>query len=177
GLRRGLGGGGGAPARPRITSLAVLPLANLSGDPDQEYFADGMTEELITNLAPIPSLKVISRTSVMRFKNSKEALGSIARALGVDAVVEGSVMRAGDRVRITAQLIDAATDHHLWARSYEREFKDVLALQSEVARDIAQEIRVQLSPDLKARLASARPIDPQAYELYLQGRYEWNKIT
>ena len=168
-LDRMLGRAGG----PRIGSLAVLPLANLSGDPEQEYFADGMTEELITSLAPIPSLKVISRTSVMRFKGSKEALGTIARTLGVDAIVEGSVMRAGNRVRITAQLIEASTDHHLWARSYERDLEDVLAMQSEVARDIAQEIHLQLSPDSKAR----RPVNPEAYELYLRGRYEWNKVT
>jgi TolB-like protein/Tfp pilus assembly protein PilF/predicted Ser/Thr protein kinase len=162
---------------PRIGSLAVLPLANLSGDPAQEYFADGMTEELITDLAPIPSLKVISRTSIMRFKNSKEALRTIARTLGVDAIVEGSVLRAGNRVRITAQLIEASSDHHLWAKSYERDFQDVLTLQSEVASDIAQEIRLQVSETVKARLAKARPINPEAYELYLRGRYEWNKVT
>src|SRR4030095_2784251 len=141
GLRRGLGGGGGAPARPRITSLAVLPLANLSGDPKQDDCADGMTEELIASLAPIPSLKVISRTSVMRFKNAKTPLREIAHQLGVDAIIEGAVQRAGNRVRINAQLIEAATDRHLWGRSYERSFEDVLAIQSEVARDIAQEIR------------------------------------
>src|SRR5205085_7301574 len=127
--------GGSASALPRIGSLAVLPLANLSGDPAQEYFADGMTDELITDLAPIHSLKVISRTSVMRFKKSTQSLKEIAAALGVDAIVEGSVLRAGDKVRITAQLIQAAQDRHLWAKSYEREVKDVIALQSEVARD------------------------------------------
>ena len=163
----------GRAGGPRIGSLAVLPLANLSGHPSQEFFADGMTEELITSLAPIPSLKVISRTSVMRFKGSKEPLGTIARTLGVDAIVEGSVMRAGDRVRITAQLIEASSDRHLWARSYERDLQDVLAMQSEVARDIAQEIRLQLAP----RADTARPVDPRAYELYLRGRYEWNKVT
>ena len=167
---------GGVQA-PQIASLAVLPLANLSGDPAQEYFADGMTEELITDLAPIPSLKVISRTSVMRFKNSKEALRSIAHTLGVDAIVEGSVLRVGNRVRITAQLIEASTDHHLWAKSYERDFRDVLALQSNVASDIAQEIRGQVDASVKARLAHTRPINPEAYELYLRGRYEWNKLT
>jgi TolB-like protein/Tfp pilus assembly protein PilF len=163
--------------RPRISSLAVLPLANLSGDPAQEYFADGMTEELITSLAPIQSLKVISRTSVMRYKNTKEPLRDIARALGVDAIVEGSVQRAGDRVRITAQLIEASSDRHLWARSFERDFKDVLTIQSEVARDIAQEVQLQLSPQVEARLAKPRQINPAAYELYLKGRFEWNKLT
>jgi len=166
---------GGVQA-PRIGSLAVLPLANLSGDPAQEYFADGMTEALITDLAPIPSLNVISRTSVMRYKNSKEALRSIAHTLDVDAIIEGSVMRVGDRVRITAQLIEAATDHHLWAKSYERDFKEILTLQSEVAADIAREIRLQLSPQIRARLANPRPVNPEAYELYLRGRYEWNKL-
>ncbi len=166
-----------APARPRIRSLAVLPLANLSGDPAQEYFADGMTEELITDLAPIPSLKVISRTSVMRFKGSQQPLREIAKALGVDAVVEGSVLRAGDRVRITAQLIEAASDHHLWARSFERDFRDILTLQSEVARDIAQEIQLQVSPRVSENLASHRAVNPQAYEEYLQGRFQGNMVT
>jgi serine/threonine-protein kinase len=168
------GPGGG---RPHISSLAVLPLVNLSGDPAQEYFADGMTEELITSLAPIPSLTVISRTSVMRYKNSKEPLKDLARALQVDAIVEGSVQRVGDRVRITAQLIEASRDRHLWAKSFERDFKDVLALQSEVARDIASEVQLQLSPQVKARLASTRQVNPEAYELDLKGRYEWNKLN
>jgi eukaryotic-like serine/threonine-protein kinase len=174
GLRERLAGGAD---RPRIGSLAVLPLANMSGDPAQEYFADGMTEELITDLAPIRALKVISRTSVMRFKNSQQSLREIARALGVDAIVEGSVQRAGDRVRITAQLIEASSDHHLWARSYERDFRDVLTLQSEVARDIAHEIQLQISPQVSERLASHRPINPEAYELYLKGRFEWNQLA
>jgi serine/threonine protein kinase/tetratricopeptide (TPR) repeat protein len=167
----------GRVSGPRIRSLAVLPLANLSGDPLQEYFADGMTEELITDLAPMPSLKVISRTSVMRFKNSKEALRTIAKTLGVDAIVEGSVQRVGNRVRITAQLIEASTDQHLWAKSYERDFNDVLKLQSEVATGIAQEIQLKLSENAKVRLERQRPIDPEAYELYLRGRYELNKLT
>jgi eukaryotic-like serine/threonine-protein kinase len=160
-----------------IGSLAVLPLANLSGDPEQEYFADGMTEELITDLASIPSLKVTSRTSVMRFKSSKTALREIAASLGVDAIVEGSVLRAGDRVRITAQLIEASSDRHLWARSFERDFKEVLTLQSEVARDIAKEIEMHVSPRLSGRLASHRPVNPEAYELYLKGRFEWATLT
>jgi TolB-like protein/Tfp pilus assembly protein PilF len=178
--KRLTGGGddGGAPAHPHIGSLAVLPLANLSGDPSQEYFADGMTEELITNLAPIRSLKVISRTSVMPFKHSNKSLKEIAAALDVDAVVEGSVLRAGDKVRITAQLIQAAQDRHLWAKSYEREVKDVIGLQTEVARDIASEIQLQLSPQEHARMmAPRRPVNPQAYELYLRGRYEWSKVS
>jgi len=163
--------------RERFQSLAVLPLTNLSGDPEQEYFADGMTEELITDLASIPALKVISRTSVMRFKNSKASLRDIAHALGVEAIIEGSVQRAGDRVRITAQLIQASGDRHLWARSFERDFRDVLTLQSDVAREIAKEIQLQVSPQATARLASRRPINPEAYELYLKGRFEWNKLT
>jgi len=167
----------GGDDRPRIASLAVLPLANLSGDPDQEFFADGMTEELITQLAPIRSLKVISRTSVMRFKGSKRPLREIADQLGVDGIIEGSVQRAGDRIRITAQLIEAKADHHLWAKSYERDFRDVLALQSEVAGDIAGEIQLQISPQETARLASRRPVNPKAYELYLKGRYFWNRMT
>jgi TolB-like protein len=164
-------------SHPKIRSLAVLPLANLSGDPAQEYFADGMTEELITVLASIPSLKVTSRTSTMRFKNSKQTLREIAKSLGVDAIVEGSVQRAGDRVRITAQLIEASGDRHLWARSVERDFQDVLTIQSEVARDIAKEIEIRVSPGTSGKLASRRPVNPQAYELYLKGRFEWAKLT
>jgi TolB-like protein len=175
------GPGGGPPPpraeRPAFRSLAVLPLANLSGDPAQEYFADGMTEELITNLAPIPSLKVISRTSVMRFKGSDQSLKQIAKALGVDAVVEGSVQRIGDRVRITAQLIEASTDRHLWAKSFDRDFAEVLDLQTEVAREIAHQVRLELTPSMNARVAGRRPMNPRAYELYLQGRYEWNQMT
>ena len=174
----GDGAGGADGAHPHIGSLAVLPLANLSGDPSQEFFADGMTEELITNLAPIRSLKVISRTSVMPFKHSGKSLKEIAAALDVDAIVEGSVLRAGDKVRITAQLIEAAKDRHLWAKSYERELKDVIALQSEVARDIAGEIQLQLSPQEHARMmAPRRQVNPDAYELYLHGRYEWSKVS
>ena len=154
----------------RIASLAVLPLENLSRDPEQEYFADGMTEALITDLAKIQALRVISRTSVMQYKGAKKPLPQIAKELGVDAVIEGSVMRAGDRVRITAQLIEAATDRHLWAQSYERDLKDVFALQNEVAQAIAREIQVTVSPEEKTRLASSRPVNPAAHEAYLQGR-------
>jgi serine/threonine-protein kinase len=161
----------GKAAPGQIDSLAVLPLENLSGDPGQEYFADGMTDALITNLAQIRALRVISRTSVLAYKGSRKPLPEIARELNVEAVVEGSVLRVGDRVRITAQLIQAATDRHLWARSYEEEMKDVLRLQGQVAEAIAREIRVQLSPEEKARLARARPVDPEIYQLYLQGTH------
>jgi serine/threonine protein kinase/Flp pilus assembly protein TadD len=161
----------------RIKSIAVLPLANLSRDPEQEYFVDGMTEEVITDLAQIASLRVISRTSAMRYKGSDKPLPEIARELNVDALVEGSVMRAGDRVRITAQLIHAATDQHLWAKSYERDVSDVLALQSEVARAIAEEVQAKLTPQERARLTRARRVDPAAHEAYLKGRYSWARTT
>ena len=154
-----------------IHSIAVLPLSNLSGDPGQEYFSDGMTEELIATLSKISALKVISRTSVMRFKGSTKPLREIAAALGVEGVVEGSVLRAGERVRITAQLINAATDTHLWAESYDRDLKDVLALQSDVARAVAGEVQAKLTPQEQTRLASTRPVNPEAYELYLKGRH------
>jgi serine/threonine protein kinase/Tfp pilus assembly protein PilF len=162
---------------PKIQSLAVLPLANLSADPAQEYFADGMTEELTTELAQISGLRVISRTSAMRYKGSREALPEIAKALNVDAVVEGSVERSGDEVRITAQLINARTDAHLWAKSYHRNLRDVLALQTEVARAIAGEIQVHLTAQEHERLERARAVNPAAYEAYLQGRYHWNFHT
>jgi TolB-like protein/Tfp pilus assembly protein PilF len=161
----------------RITSLAVLPLQNLSGDPAEEFFADGMTEALIGDLAQVAALRVISRTSVMRFKGSREPLPEIARALRVDAIVEGSVLRAGERVRIQAQLIEAATDRHLWGRSYERDFGDVLALQRDIAHAVAGEIRVQLSPRESDRLTRSRPVNPEAYDAYLRGRFHWNRRT
>jgi TolB-like protein/Tfp pilus assembly protein PilF len=161
----------------RIESLAVLPLDNLSHDPEQDYFADGMTEELITDLAKISALRVISRTSVMRYRRTEKPLSQIAQELNVDGVVEGSVQRSGNRVRITAQLIQAATDKHLWAESYERDLRDVLSLQDEVARAIASEIKVKLTPQEQTRLASARPVNPEAHGLYLKGRYYWNKRT
>ncbi len=166
----------GVPAK-AINSLAVLPLENLSGDPQQDYFADGMTEALITDLAQIRSLRVISRTSVMQYKGSRKPLPEVARALHVDAVVEGSVLRSGERVRITAQLIQARTDRHLWAKTYERDLRDVLALQSEVASAIAQEVKVKLTPQEQVRMASSRPVDREAYEAYLKGSYFWNKRT
>jgi serine/threonine-protein kinase len=164
-------------SRKRIQSLAVLPLTNLSRDPEQEYFADGMTEALIADLAKIRALRVISRTSVMRYKATEKSLPEIAEELGVDGVVEGSVLRVGQQVRITAQLIHAATDTHLWADSYERDLQDVLVLQSEVARTIAREIQVAVTPDEKKRLASARPVNPQAHEAYLKGRFHWHKLS
>lgn len=159
----------------KIDSLAVLPLENLSGDKEQDYFADGMTEELIATLGKIGALRVISRTSVMQYKGAHKPLRQIGRELNVDAVVEGSVMRSGDRVRITAQLIHAASDRHLWGESYEGDLRDVLALQSKVARAIASEIQVRVTPQEQTRLASARPVNPEAHELYLKGRYYWNR--
>ena len=162
---------------PRIESLAVLPLENLMGDPQQEYFVDGMTEELIADLSQVSALRVISRTSVMQYKGTKKSMPEIARELRVDGVIEGSVLRSGDQVRITAQLIQAATDTHLWAKSYERDLRDVLALQEEVARAIAGEIRVKLTPQEQTRLVRARPVNPEAYEAYLKGEFYVNKMT
>jgi TolB-like protein/DNA-binding winged helix-turn-helix (wHTH) protein/Flp pilus assembly protein TadD len=165
-----------ALSRP-IRSLAVLPLQNLSGDKNQEYFADGMTDELITDLGQISALRVISRTSVMHYKRTAETLPQIGRELGADAIVEGTVFRSGDRVRITAQLIDARNDRHLWAHSYERDLRDVIVLQDEVARDIANEIRVKLTPQERARLTTSHAVNPEAHEAYLEGRYYWNQFT
>ena len=155
-------------APPQIRSLAVLPLLNLSGDPEQEYFADGMTEELITELSRLSSLKVISRTSVMQYKGEKrKPLPQIARELDVDGVIEGSVLRSGNRVRIAAQLIYAPTDQHLWVETYERDLGDVLKLQGEVAEAIAQQIRLKLTPEQLVRLHQARAVNPEAFEAYL----------
>src|SRR5438270_5761213 len=160
---------------PKFRSLAVLPLENLSRDPEQEYFAEGLTEALITTLAKIGELRVVSRTSAMLYKGVRKPLREIARELEVDAIVEGTVLRAGRRVRITAQLIDAPKEMHLWAESYERDLRDVLALQAEVAQAIAREIRVKLTPVDQARFAEVRAVDPDAYEAYLRGRYHWNR--
>lgn len=160
---------------PQVKSLAVLPLENLSGDSSQEYFADGMTDALITSLAQIGSLRVISRTSMMHYKRIRKPLPEIARELNVEAVVEGTVLRSGDRVRIQAQLIDARTDTHLWAEKYERGLGDILLLQSELAQAIAAEVRVRLTPQEQARLAGARLVDPRAYDAYLMGRLHWNR--
>ncbi len=155
-----------------IRSIAVLLLDNYSGDPKQEYFADGMTDELTTDLAKISALRVISRTSVMQFKGEhRKPVPQIGKELNVDAVVEGSVLRIGDKVRITAQLIDAPADKHLWAESYERDSRDVLALQDELASAIAKEIDVQLTPGEQARLTSAPSVNPAAHDAYLKGRY------
>jgi TolB-like protein/Tfp pilus assembly protein PilF len=160
---------------PRVRSLAVLPLENLSDAPQQEYFAEGLTDALITTLAKIGELRVVSRTSVMHYKGARKPLREIARELQVDAIVEGTVLRAGHRVRITAQLIDAARETHLWAESYERDLRNILALQSEVAQAIAREVQVKLTPQERADLAQVHPVDPEAYEAYLQGRYHWNR--
>jgi serine/threonine-protein kinase len=167
----------GGAATPKFHSLAVLPVANLSGDPEQEYFADGMTDALITDLSKIGALKVISRTSVMQYKGVKKRLPEIARDLQVDTILEASVVREAGRVRVTAQLIEAATDRHLWAESYERELTSILALQSEVARAVARTIRVRLRPQEEARLAGARAVNPATYEAYLKGMFHLNKST
>ncbi len=153
----------------RIERLAVLPLENLSHDPQQDYFADGMTDELTTALARTGALQVISRTSVMQYKGARKLLSEIARELNADAVIEGSVLRSGDRVRITAQLIHAPTDRHLWAESYERDVRDVLVLQSEVAQAIARQVQVTLKPEARSRLESAQRVNREAYETYLKG--------
>jgi TolB-like protein len=155
-----------------ISALAVLPLESLSGDPEQEYFASGMTDALITDLAKLGGLRITSRTSVMQYKGTTKTIGEVGRELGVDAVVEGTVVRSGDRVRITAQLIQVATDTHLWAESYERDLTEVLALQRAVATDIARRINIVVTaPD------QARPVDPKAYGLYLKGRYLFHQYT
>jgi TolB-like protein/DNA-binding winged helix-turn-helix (wHTH) protein len=160
-----------AAVTPSVRSIAVLPLANFSGDPAQEFFVDGMTDELITDLAKIGSLRVISRTSVMGYKGTSKSLPEIARELNVDGIIEGSVTRSGQRVRITAQLLYGPSDKHLWAETYERDLGDVLGLQSEVAQAIAQQVRAQVTPQLQARFRAARPVNPEAYDAYLRGRY------
>jgi TolB-like protein/Tfp pilus assembly protein PilF len=160
-----------ASAAHLIRSIAVLPLDNFSGDRSQDYFVDGMTDELITDLAKVGALRVTSRTSVMRYKGTKKSLTEIARELNVDGIVEGSVTRSGQRVRITAQLLRASTDQHLWADTFERDLGDVLKLQSEVAQAIAQQVRVEVTPQQQARLHSARAVNPEAFEAYLKGRY------
>ena len=159
----------GSTRIPPIQSLAVLPLTNLSGDPDQEYFSDGMTDALITDLAQMGSVKVISRTSIMRYKKTDKSLPEIARELNVGGIIEGTVQRSGDRVRITAQLIAGATDKHLWAQSYEREVNDVLALQDELARSIAGEIKARMTRQVQVRSGASHPVNPKAYEAYLRG--------
>jgi serine/threonine protein kinase/tetratricopeptide (TPR) repeat protein len=159
-----------------IQSIAVLPLDNYSGDPGQDYFAEGMTDELTSDLASISQLRVISRGSTMQFKGARRPpTPEIARMLNVDAIVEGSVLRAGDKVRITAQLIDARADRHLWSKSFERNSRDVLALQDELAAAIAREIHVRLTPDEQSRLTRAPSVNPEAYDAYLKGRYFFNR--
>ncbi|MGA8620424.1 MAG: winged helix-turn-helix domain-containing protein [Candidatus Sulfotelmatobacter sp.] len=165
------------PAPTGIRSLAVLPLEDLSGDASQNYFADGMTDELITDLAQISALRVISRTSVMAYKGARKPLPQIARELNVDAVVEGTVLRSGDQVRITAQLIEASADKHLWSQSYAGELRDTLSLQNRVAGAIADQIRINLTPQEQAALKNVKVVNPEAYESYLKGRYFWNKRT
>jgi TolB-like protein/DNA-binding winged helix-turn-helix (wHTH) protein len=177
GLLIGLNAGGwrhrllarGIPTR--IQSVAVLPFDNLTGDSAQEYFADGMTDALITELAQTQALRVISRTSAMQYKGAKRLLPQLAKELNVDAVVEGTVRRSKDRVWITAQLIDAVADRHLWAKPYERELRDVPALQTEMARDIVREMHIDLTAQERTRLARTRSVDPEAYDLYLRGRF------
>jgi TolB-like protein/DNA-binding winged helix-turn-helix (wHTH) protein len=160
-----------------VNSLAVLPLANLSGDPGQDFFADGMTEALITDLGKISALRVISRTSVAQYKGTKKPLPEIARELNVDALVEGTVLRSGNHLRITANLLQASPEKHLWAESYESEAGDILTLQGQVAQAIAREIQVKLTPEEQKLLGSARPVDPQAHDDYLRGRYLCDKDT
>jgi TolB-like protein/Tfp pilus assembly protein PilF len=166
-----------APPPPAIRSLAVLPLDNLSRDPSQDYFSDGMTDELITELGQLSALRVISRTSAMTYRGSHESLPQIAADLKVDAVVEGAVLRSGNHVRISAQLILGAADRQLWANSYEGDLGDTFALQKKVARSIAEEVRVKLTPHEEAVLKNVSSVDQEAYDSYLKGRYFWNKRT
>jgi TolB-like protein/DNA-binding winged helix-turn-helix (wHTH) protein/Tfp pilus assembly protein PilF len=161
----------GLYAPTRIEALAVLPLENLSGDRAQDYFADGMTEALTTDLGKVGSLQVISRSAVMRYKGTRKPVAEIAKELKVDAVVEGSVLRSGDRVRITAHLVHSATNRQLWTESYERDVRDIVGLQSEVARSIAGEVRVKLTPQERARLTKAGTVNPEAYDHYLRAKF------
>jgi pentatricopeptide repeat protein len=163
--------------QPRIRSLAVLPFRNLSGDPSQEYLADGMTEALIGRLAEVHDLRVISHTSVMRFSNSQLSVPEIAKMLSVDAVVEGSVTQQGNRIRVTAQLIRGATDEHFWSETYDREMRDALTLESELAQSIAEKVQVTVTGDERQRLAAAHPIAPEVYESYLRGRFVYARAN
>jgi TolB-like protein/DNA-binding winged helix-turn-helix (wHTH) protein/Tfp pilus assembly protein PilF len=158
-----------------VRSIAVLPLQNLSNDPNQEYFVDGMTDELITDLAQIRELKVVSKTSIMQYKGTRTPLPQIGRELGVDAVVEGSVLRSGDRVRITAQLIRTSTDRHIWAEAYDGDLKDVLSLQARVAEQITDQVKLNLTAEESGLLRRGQSVDPEAFDLYLRGRYAWNQ--
>ena len=165
------------PAPPKIRSLAVLPLKNMTGDPSQEYLADGMTDALIGRLSAIHGLRVISRTSVMRFKNPQISVPEIAEALHVDAIVEGSVMRDGNRIRVTAQMIRASTDEHFWSETYDRDLRDVFTLQSELAQSIAEKVEATATGEEQARLAAARPVAPEVYESYSKGEFALNKSS
>jgi len=161
-----------------VETLAVLPFENLSGDPQQEYFSDGIHEALITDLAQLGSLKrVIARSSVLRFKGTKTPLSQIAQDLKVDGLITGAVLRSGDRVRVTAQLINPATEAQIWAQSYERDLRDVLTLQNEIVSAITREVNVRLTPQEETRLASTRPVNPEAYDLSLKGRFSWHKLS
>ncbi len=164
-------------SRAKIRSLAVLPLQNLSGDPSQDYVADGMTEELIGRLSRIHGLRVISRTSTMHFKNTELSVPEIAKMLAVDAIVEGSLVQEGHQIRVHAQLIRAATDEHIWAGEYQREYQSILEVQEEVARNIVEQIQLNLTPEERARLVSKPPVDPEAYESYLRGRFYFSQRT
>jgi TolB-like protein/DNA-binding winged helix-turn-helix (wHTH) protein len=164
-----------ASVAPPIHSLAVLPLQNLSADPSQEYFSDGMTDALITNLAQIGSVKVISRTSMMRYKKTDKSLPEIARELNVDGIIEGTVQRSGDRVRITAQLIQGSSDKHLWANTYERDLRDVFTLEREVTRDIADQVQARVNAQGQSSSIQVRPVNLDAFDAYLQGNYHLNK--
>jgi TolB-like protein/DNA-binding winged helix-turn-helix (wHTH) protein/Tfp pilus assembly protein PilF len=163
-------------SQPPVRSIAVLPLTNLSSDPDQQFFADGVTDELITNLAQISSLRVISHTSAMAYLGTHKSAPEIARELGVDALVEGSVVRSGNRVRITTQLIHGASDRHLWAHTYDRELNDVLTVQGEVAREIAESISLRLTPQETVRLSRSHPVNPEVALLYFKGSYFLSKL-
>ncbi|MCI0356615.1 MAG: protein kinase [Acidobacteria bacterium] len=174
GLRDRLLGGG---ATPQIQSIAVLPLENLSGDPEQEYFVDGVTDALITELSKIGAFRVISRTSTMQYKRAKKRLPEIAGELNVEAVLEGSVLRSGRRVRVTVQLIRASNDEHLWAETYDRDVVDILALHTDVARNVVQQVRSRLTPQEQSRLGNVHRVDPEAYEAYLKGRYHSIKLS
>ena len=162
---------------PAIRSIAVLPLANLSADPEQEFFADGMTDDLITELAQIRALRVISRTSVMQYKGTRKSLPEIARELNVDALVEGTISQRNGQVHITAQLVQASPEHHIWAESYQRPMQDAQSLQSEIAREIAGALRATMTPEEQARMGRSRATNSDANLLYLKGKYFWNKRT
>lgn len=161
----------------QIHAVVVLPIENLSGDPTQDYLADGIMESLVTDLAQVHSLRVISRTSAMTYRGTQKKLPEIAHELGVDAVVEGSIVRSGDRLQVTAQLINATTDTHLWAQTYQGNLRDLLTLQNRVSQAIVREVGATLTPEEKLRLTTVRVVSPESHEAYLQGRYYWNKRT